>query len=135
MATVESIDKCVVCDEDLKFNLNYHNFVHIVGVSGVGKTRLLCAILLSDFIFNRQDKIIYYFYEFYQKELYDSLKAKYGENIVFVESFSMSFMDRPEIKSRNAESEKPCIFVFDDQDQNILKEKATASLFTQHLHQ
>jgi ABC-type dipeptide/oligopeptide/nickel transport system ATPase component len=133
MANAESTD--VVKIEDLQFNLNYSNFVHIVGISGVGKTQKLCEILLSNFIFNRKDKIIYYFYEFYQKDPYDKLKQFYGDKIKFIQSFSMSFMDEPEITSRNAESETPCIFVFDDQDQNILRDKRTAELFTQYLHQ
>ena len=119
----------------MKFNLDYPNFVHIVGISGTGKTLKLCDILTSDFIFNRKNKIVYYFYEFYQKEPYDRLKKHYGRNIQFVQSFSMDFMEKEEIASRNAESETPCIFVFDDQDQNILRDRNTAALFTQHLHQ
>lgn len=134
MATRDSIDY-VVDSGDLKFNLDYPNFVHIVGISGTGKTLKLCDILTSDFIFNRKNKIVYYFYEFYQKEPYDRLKKHYGRNIQFVQSFSMDFMEKEEITSRNAESETPCIFVFDDQDQNILRDRNTAALFTQHLHQ
>jgi ABC-type dipeptide/oligopeptide/nickel transport system ATPase component len=133
METAESSD--IVKTDDLKFNLDYPSFVHIVGVSGTGKTRKLCEILLSDFIFTRKDKIIFYFYEFYQKQPYDALKKFYGDKITFVNSFSMGFMEEPIIKSRNAESETPCIFVFDDQDQNILKDKKTAELFVQYLHQ
>ena len=116
---------------DLRFAA--HSRTVIYAPSNSGKTFLLCKFLTDPAIFERKLDKVFYFYEVYQKSIFDKMKEQSTCEIEFVNELERLHEIVAQAKAGDFENRRIGI-VLDDLQMEAMRSPLIAKLFTTYGH-